>query len=337
MRKRGFVKGQSRTIPLIRAAVGRASGQPVAFAGEEFVRVAATTRRLRDYPERARALWRSFDSVPFESGIAAEQVPGPEVLRLLDHGAYFDLLHAPPAADEARTLEALERDRLVARGEAGGFDTTNLGAILLARRLGDFGRLFRKTVRFVEYRGPGRTEALREHEEPGGYAAGFHTLMNHLAARLPAVETMEGAFRRTVVEYPDLAVRELLANALIHQDFSVSGAGPMVELFAGRLEITNPGEPLVDAGRFIDSPPISRNERLASLMRRFELGEERGSGIDRVVAEIERHQLPAPRFEVPPGSTRVVLFVRRELREMDRSERIRATSTHASRRCPASS
>ena len=184
-------------------------------------------------------------------------------------------------------------------------------------------------MRFVEYRGPGRTEALREHEETGGYGASFHRLMDHLRARLPGVETMEGPFRRTVLDYPDLAVRELVANALIHQDFSVSGAGPMIELFAGRLEITNPGQPLVDARRFLDSPPVSRNERLASLMRRFELCEERGIGIDRVVAEVERRLLPAPRFEAPPGGTRVVLFARREPGKMDREERIRAIYQHA--------
>lgn len=315
--------------PVVILEIGRATGQPVAFRGEEFIRVAAATRRLRDYPERARELWRSFDTVPFEKRLAAERVSGPEVLRLLDHAACFHLLHAPPAADEARTLEALERERLIARGEAGGFDITNLGAILLARRLDDFDGLFRKKVRFVEYRDPSRTEALREREETGGYAAGFGALMDHIRARLPMFETVSDGFRRTIVEYPDLAVRELLVNALIHQDFSVSGAGPMVELFAGRLEITNPGEPLVDPGRFIDSPPVSRNERLASLMRRFELCEERGSGIDRVVAEVERRQLPAPRFEVPPGATRVVLFARKELRKMDRSERIRATYQHA--------
>jgi len=68
--------------------------------------------------------------------------------------------------------------------------------------------------------------------------------------------------------YPEIAVRELVANALIHQDFSITGAGPMVEVFGDRVEITNPGEPLIDTLRFIDEPPRSRNEMLASLMRR---------------------------------------------------------------------
>jgi predicted HTH transcriptional regulator len=55
-----------------------------------------------------------------------------------------------------------------------------------------------------------------------------------------------------------------------------------------RIEITNPGEPLVDPQRFVDSPPKSRNEVLASLMRRFRICEERGSGIDKVISEAAR-------------------------------------------------
>ena len=93
--------------------------------------------------------------------------------------------------------------------------------------------------------------------------------------------------------------------------------------------IAHPGEPLVDTERFLDSPPASRNEALASLLRRFDICEERGSGIDKVVAQVEAHQLPAPLFEAPPGFTRVVLFGRKPMADMDRAERMRACYLHA--------
>jgi predicted HTH transcriptional regulator len=54
----------------------------------------------------------------------------------------------------------------------------------------------------------------------------------------------------------------------------------MVEVFNDRIEITNPGTPVVDTNRFIDTAPKSRNETLASLMRRLNICEERGSGVD---------------------------------------------------------
>ena len=89
------------------------------------------------------------------------------------------------------------------------------------------------------------------------------------------------------------------------------------------------GEPLVDVERFLDRPPNSRNEALASLMRRFDICEERGTGIDKVVLSVELHQLPAPLFEAPPGSTRTFLFARKPLSAMDRPERVRACYLHA--------
>jgi predicted HTH transcriptional regulator len=103
----------------------------------------------------------------------------------------------------------------------------------------------------------------------------------------------------------------------------------MVEIFADRMEITNPGEPLIAADRFLDTPPKSRNESLASLMRRMGICEERGSGVDKVVFQTELFQLPAPLFEVTGESTRAVLFAHRPLTKMDKEDRVRACYLHA--------
>lgn len=309
--------------------VDSAAHRPIAFGGTEFVRVGSAKRKLKDFPEQERALWQAFSRVRFEEGTAAERLGGEDVLLKLDCPAYFDLLGLPVADGREATLEVLAHDRLIGPCAAGGFDITNLGAILLARNLRDFPRLQRKALRVVEYRGAGRLETLGEREETRGYAAGFAELMDYIHARLPAHEVNGRAFQRSMPDFPPLAVRELVVNALIHQDFSVTGAGPTVEIFDGRLEITNPGAPLTSPERFLDSPPRSRNEALASLMRRFDIGEERGSGIDKVVAEVERFQLPAPVFEAPTGFTRATLHGRKPLAKMDRTERVRACYMHA--------
>ena len=64
--------------------------------------------------------------------------------------------------------------------------------------------------------------------------------------------------RKEISDYPKPAVRELIANALIHQDFYAKGSSPMIEIFSNRVEISNPGKPLIDTIRFIDEPPKSR-------------------------------------------------------------------------------
>ena len=115
----------------------------------------------------------------------------------------------------------------------------------------------------------------------------------------------------------------MLGNS--QQDFHAAGTAPLVEIFSNRMEITNPGLPLVKTDRFLDSPPKSRNETLASFMRRIGVCEERGSGVDKVVFQTELYQLPAPIFETTPEHTRAVLFAHREFREMDKEDRIRAS------------
>ena len=303
--------------PVVLLEISRSAHQPVRFEGTEFLRVGSYTKKLGQFPEKERELWRIFDQIPFEDVMATEHRDDAEVLKLLDYPAYFDLLNMPLPENRNGILSVLAADNLIRPSEAGRWNITNLGAILVARNLGDFPRLRRKAVRVIQYRGEGRINASKEQEGIKGYASGFDGLINYITGLLPANEVIGPALRRTVPMFPELAVRELVANALIHQDFFVTGSGPMVEIFDNRIEITNPGEPLVDTQRFLDTPPKSRNETLASLMRRFGVCEERGSGIDKVV------------FEVPDGFTRSVLFAYKPFTRMDKKDRQRACYLHA--------
>ena len=306
-----------------------ASRQPVTFGGEEFIRVGGSTRRLKDYPEMERALWRVFDRTNFEERVAIERASDEDVLHKLNYPVYFDLLERPLPDGRAAILKAIAADTLIARCDAGGWNITNLGAILFARNLNDFPQIRRKAMRVIQYSGAGRTETLREQEVVSGYAVGFPGIIEYIMALVPTNEVIERSLRRSASMFPEIAVRELVANALIHQDFRITGAGPMVEIFDSRIEITNPGSPLVETDRFVDSPPRSLNETLASMMRRFNFCEERGSGIDRVVQQAEFYQLPAPLFEAPNGFTRTSLFAQKSLAEMDKTDRVRACYLHA--------
>jgi len=229
-------------------------------------------------------------------------------------------------------LDVLASDSMIFRNDAGSWDISNLGAVLIANSLNDFAKLARKSIRVIEYEGRNRIKTIKEQLGQKGYASGFEGLVRYVNERLPRNEVIEQALRKEVPMYPELAVRELIANALIHQDFFVVGAGPMVEIFSDRMEITNPGLPLVKTERFLDAPPRSRNEALASFLRRVGVCEERGSGIDKVVFETEFYQLPAPSFETPEGSTRAVLFAYKQLNEMDKKEKILACYLHSALR-----
>lgn len=309
--------------------IAAARQQPVRFRDKAFIRIGSSKTELNRYPEKERALWRIFDRQPFETTAATTRRSDAQALSLLHFPAYFDLLNIPLPQSHARILESLAADDLVIPKSAGEWDVTNLGAILFAKNLADFPRLQRKAVRVIQYKGAGRTETLQERQGTRGYATGFAGMTSYITGLLPVNEVIEQAIRRTVPMFPELAVRELVANALIHQDFSATGTGPMVEIFDDRIEITNPGEPLVDTQRFLNDRPLSRNETMASLMRRFGICEERGSGIDKVIREIESFQLPAPLFEAPPGFTQATLFAPRPFNRLDRVERVRACYLHS--------
>jgi len=305
-----------------------ATHTPVQFDGTEYIRVGSYKKKLREFAEKERALWRVFDSTPFEQQLAAENCTDENVLKLIDYPSYFDLLDLPLPENRQGILNALASDNLIIEDQSGRWGITNLGAILFAKKLQDFQHLARKAVRLVQYKGNSRVETVRELTGHKGYAVGFEGLIDYLKTLLPSNEEIGKAFRKEVPMYPELAIRELAANAVIHQDFSLTGTGPMVELFDTRMEITNPGIPLVDTDRFLDSPPRSRNEALASFMRRINICEERGTGIDKVVFQTELYQLPAPLFEVTDHHTRTVLFGHRVFADMDKEDRLRACYQH---------
>jgi ATP-dependent DNA helicase RecG len=160
-----------------------------------------------------------------------------------------------------------------------------------------------------------------------GYAVGFEGLLDFINGLIPTNEVIGKALRHEVKMFPEIAVRELVANALIHQDFTETGTSVVIAIYSDRLEICNPGLPFIPPDRFIDEYQ-SRNERLADLMRRLRICEEKGSGVDKVVQTAEVYQLPAPDFRVGERRTVSVLFAHRNFEDMDRNDRARACYQH---------
>lgn len=308
-----------------------ATGAPVAFSSIAYIRIGSATPKLTDYPERYQLLIERLQPYRWEHGMACQFVSGDEVLTLLDYSQYFRLTGQPLPDNRAGIFDKLGADQLIVRDVGERWNITNLGAILFANRLSDFdASLARKAVRFVAYGGKNRAAAVtHRHDGQKGYAIGFEGLVSYLNDLLPKNEHIGIALREAHPLFPELAIRELVANALIHQDVTVTGAGPQIELFSDRIEISNPGAPLVKPERMVDLPPRSRNEAIASLMRRMKMCEEQGSGLDKVLEQAELFQLPAPLFRSEGNSTQVVLYGPRSFADMTPEERVRACYFHA--------
>ena len=318
---------ESKNIVLFE--IPKASNVPVRFKTTEFIRVGSYKRLLKDFPEKERELWALFSREPFEKGITLTNLTADQVLTQINYPAYFDATKQSLPDNRAGILARLSSESLIVKTAENRFNITNLGGILFAKELRAFESLSRKAVRVIIYQGSNRIKTQREQTGSKGYAVGFERIIGFINDHVPQNEQIGQAFRQEVRMYPEIAIRELVANAIIHQDFNMSGTGPMIEIFADRIEITSPGVPLIDTMRFIDEPPRSRNESLAAFMRRINVCEERGSGIDKVIDSVEIFQLPAPEFIVIGEHTKVILFAYKKLADMSKEDRIRACYQHA--------
>lgn len=308
-----------------------ATSAPVAFDSIAYIRIGSATPKLTDYPDRYQALLSALRPYAWEHGIALQYVTSDDVLNLLDYTQYFRLTKQRLPDNRTGILDRLKADQLITEDVGGKWNITNLGAILFAADLTQFPQaLARKTVRFIAYNGANKAAPVT-HRQDGkkGYASGFEGLIGFINGLLPRNEDIGQALRTEHPLFPELAIRELVANALIHQDMTITGAGPQIEMFADRIEITNPGAPLVQPARMIDLPPRSRNEAVASLMRRMGLCEEQGSGLDKVIAQAEISQLPAPLFRASDDALQVILYGPRKFAQMTPDERVRACYQHA--------
>ncbi len=307
--------------------VGAAQERPVKFSGVAYIRIGSHKHKLSDYPEKERKLWSIIEATPFENGIALGRQTSDDVLTKIDYPKFFELMKIPLPDNRAGILSRLEEEKIIQKAKD-GYAVSNLGSILFAKNLEEFPTLSRKSLRIIVYEGDGRLNAKKEHVVKSGYAISFESTIEWIHDQVPSNEIIKDPLRVEQKMYPEIAIREVVANALIHQDFSITGTGPMVELFGKRMEISNPGNPLISPDRFIDHPPRSRNEKLAAMMRRMNICEERGSGIDRAINCIEVFQLPAPEFHADKEFMRVTLFKHQNFSEMGRDDKIRACYQH---------
>lgn len=299
--------------------------QPVSFLHEEYVRVGSTTRKLKDFPQKEAKIWKNGQKA-LEKIIVKEKLPITQVLSLLSSETYFDMMKLPFPSDSTGIIDRLLAEKIVVTDEV-GYSITELGALLFAKRLSDFDDLRRKMVRVVVYKGKSKLEIVREQSFDAGYAIIFKNMVNWINSQLPSNEEIGQAIRSTVTMYPEIAIRELVANMLVHQDFSEKGF-PMVEIYTDRIDVSNPGQPIISVERFIDEYN-SRNPALADLMRRLGICEELGSGLDKAITAIELYQLPPLRFAVQETRTTVTLFAYRKYADLDRQERVYACYQHA--------
>lgn len=309
--------------------ISKAVGRPVNFEKIDYIRSGSYTKKLIEFPILQTQLWDKLRQEHFEDLYVKNNLSLSEIIRLLDCDAYFSMLSINLPTSHNGYVHYLIEDNIIAKQDNGQFAITSLGALLFARRLSDFPRLGRKAMRVVSYEGINRLKIQKEEIINEGYALCFDNVVTLVNAILPSRENINSTRKSLISSFPLPAIREAIANSMIHQDLYITGAGPVVEIFNNRVEVTNPGTPLVDIMRIVDNPPKSRNEKLASLMRRLDMCEELGRGWDRMVLSCEMQFLPAPRIQIYQESTKVVLFESLAFANISSEDKLWSTYLHA--------
>ncbi|MFT3944314.1 MAG: ATP-binding protein [Ancrocorticia sp.] len=241
------------------------------------------------------------------------------------------------SSDETTALRKL---RVIGAGKGDQLHPTLAG--LLA--LGDYPQEFfpRLTITYAIYSGASKAAlpSKPRFEDTGTLVGPIPELVTegvHVVSRNMRVGgIVEGAFRQDLADYPLVAVREALTNALMHRDYSPQGRGTQVQLniFVDRLEILNPGGlfgtvTLENLGT--DGISSTRNQYLSRLLEvtAFPGGgfvaENRGSGYQEIMTQLERDMLPPP---IPKDSLTgfSLTFERRRMTKAERRSSQGATS-----------
>jgi predicted HTH transcriptional regulator len=300
--------------------------RPVKFDGVAYIRVGENKKKLEDFPEHERALWLATGRRRFEQAIAAANLSAERILEVINIDTHYKLAGEEKPKSPLELVRKLEQIGAIKDSMEGGYDVLNLGAIILAEDIDHFPSLKGKSVRVIKYEGLNKRKSVLEQEGRRGYAIGFSGLIRFIMQN-SIHETYVDGVRKNVPLCPEVAVREVVANALIHQDFTQFGSGPVVEVYANRIEVVNPGNSLIEPDRMFDERK-SRNQKLAEIMRNLGLCEERGGGLDKAMIAVEEAYLPAPDFIASKDSMRVVLFGPRPFHQMSKLEKERACFFH---------
>lgn len=275
---------------------------------------------------QVKSMIAESQGITFEEQTAKENLSDGEVLELLDYKAFYERIdkNIPSATD---TILSKMGDYGFCRKNGNHWSITNLGAILYANDIRNFEDLKFREIVIHKYVGTNNRQQEFEQHITRGYAAAFEEVVDFVMQNT-GKEKID-VLRETIPTYPRVAIREIAANMLVHQDMGISGIPLSIEIFTNRIVFTNPGAPLNNINRLIDLPPNSRNEKLAQTMFMLHICEKRGSGIDRAVAAIEEMVLPAVKFTKGEEHTRVFLYPQKKLKDMTKQDKIDACYQHA--------
>ena len=300
------VEVDGRTLVVVTVAPGH--DRPHLAYGRAYRRVGVVTAQLsRD--EQRRLLLESrprFDDQPSGASLddGREGIDPARVRRFLETAARRG--RVPDLSADLSLVEALRRLKVL-RVVENHLEPTMAGVLLFAREPQRF--VPQSVVGLARFPGAtrGATQIVDRADVEGDLAEIIDQAEAFVRRNTRIASKIYHAQRLEITEYPFPAIREAIANAVIHRDYWQTGSRVQVAVYADRIEVESPGGllPPITVETLGHTPPVWRNPDLAGLLYRLGYIEQFGTGIERMRRDMRAHGLPEPCFEAGAGWFRV--------------------------------
>lgn len=253
---------------------------------------------------------------------------GPELLAELQRSVIMSSFDQNPLTDLSK--DSLEHDILTdsfkhVRKEIDEEKLRSLGVLVpVAKKLVPsigglilFGKKESRTqmmpdarVSCARFLGTTKAKILDRFELEGTILEAVDQVPKFIARNTRLAAEFERIQRKDIPEYSPIALREALINALVHADYSISGAHIQIAIFDDRLEIQNPG--MLPFGFTLEDLKTGvsriRNRVIARVFHELQFMEQWGSGYKRILDACHAEGYPEPKWEELSAALRVTFY-----------------------------
>lgn len=289
--------------------VRRSSARPHRVQGICYIRVGSTTRKAtsdEEFKLREDSFFRAFDDFTVPEAIIDDL----DINKVLE---YYRATRSEEVTEhEEREPTALLDALGLARKEEGIFRPTVTAILCFGKNPQQFFPL--SSVNAIRFRGMALADPQLDRREIKGTvdqiiddSASFIQKFSTIGS----IITGDSIRRVDITEYPSLAVREAIANAVTHRDYRDPGSQIDLYMFDDRIEIKNPGT--LGGGLKVEDLQNQtgkrwlRNPTVAGLLLELRYIEKAGTGIPRMFRALRENGSPDPEFIVDSNSVKVIL------------------------------
>ncbi|MBK9716807.1 MAG: hypothetical protein IPQ02_05325 [Saprospiraceae bacterium] len=272
----------------------------IELANEEFLKYCEELR-LNPKPKKEKVVPVRFE----KTEVATANKDDFDVVLLKE---FLDKAGKHSRLKDAELLEYLKDKGYLNTDEKGKvFKPTVAGVLLFSKKCND--QLAQSVIK-TEYREKGK---MKGGEIKGTILQQPKDAVDFVMSHLEKWTEVKGIERVDAEpEIPEIVIRELVMNAIVHRDYSLEGSRIYIKVMDGMVEISSPGglvQPirLEDVQNF-NANSIARNPHIVEAFNTMKLIEQRSWGLEKIKKNLEAAKLPLPEFKIEGGNFKVLLY-----------------------------